>query len=152
MPLKLEPIDEILKHYSNDKSNLIQILLTIQEKERYLSHENFKLISLKLNIPLTKIYQVAEFYNAFSFKPQGRHKISVCMGTACHVRGAPMILERLTQKLEINTGCTTDDNRFTLVTANCLGCCALGPVISIDDQYFSNPSNLELEKILKKFE
>jgi len=152
MSEKFEKIDEILKHYSYERNNLIQILLVLQEKERWLSEANLKHISRELKIPLPKVYQVAKFYNAFSLKPQGRHKISVCMGTACHVRGAPVILERLSQKLEINPGSTTSDNKFTLSTANCLGCCALGPVISIDDQYFSNPSSLELEKILKKFD
>jgi NADH-quinone oxidoreductase subunit E len=148
----IQLIEDILKENHYKKNNLIQILLALQEKSRWLSGNNLKIISEKLNIPLSKIYNVASFYNAFSFKPLGKHKISVCMGTACHVRGAPLVLERLVQKLEINPGNTTKDNRFTLMTANCLGCCALGPVFSIDDQYFSNPSTIELEKILKKFD
>ena len=147
-----EKIKKILEYHKNDKSKLIQILLDIQEEERWLSIENLTYISKRLDIPLTNVFQAATFYNAFSFKPRGRHTITVCVGTACHVRGAPILLERISQKLEIMPGNTTKDKRFTLKTANCLGCCALGPVISINDRYFSDPSSLELEKIFKNYQ
>jgi NADH-quinone oxidoreductase subunit E len=143
---------EVISLHDHKKNNLIQILLSLQEKERFLSRESLLVISKELEIPLTKVYQAATFYNAFSFKPRGKHLIQVCTGTACHVRGAPLILERMIRRLEVDPGNTTADRRFTLQTANCLGCCALGPVVAINDRYFSDPSAAELEKILKKFD
>jgi len=104
-------------------------------------------ISQKLDIPLTQIYHIATFYKAFSLVPKGRHSVVVCMGTACHVRGAPRLLDRITEFLNIRPGATSSDMRFTLNTVNCLGCCALGPVMVVDGEYHSNPSTKEVERI-----
>jgi NADH-quinone oxidoreductase subunit E len=132
-----------------DKAALIQMLLAIQRENRWLSKEALIWVSRKLNIPLTQIYHIATFYKAFSLKPQGRHSVSVCMGTACHVRGAPRLLDKVMETLKISPGETSRDLQFTLNTVNCLGCCALGPVMMVDGKYHSDPSASELKEIFK---
>ena len=102
----------------------------------------------KLGVPLSRAYRIATFYKAFSLSPKGRHGVSVCMGTACHVRGAPRLLDRVSTALKIEPGETGDDQRFSLETVNCLGCCALGPVVVVDGEYHSNPSPKDLDGIV----
>ena len=130
-----------------DKSALIQVLLDIQRENRWLPKEILIQVSKKLGIPLTQIYQMSTFYKAFSLMPKGRHSVSVCLGTACQVRGAPRLLDKVTGALKIKPGETSTDMRFSLDTVNCLGCCALGPVMVVDGQYYSKPSTKELEQI-----
>lgn len=139
--------DAIVDKYNCDKSSLIQILLEIQRQNRWLSEDNLKWVSRKLDVPLAQIYQVATFYKAFSLVPKGRHSISVCLGTACHVRGAPRLLDRIVDTFKIRPGQTSTDMRFSLDTVNCLGCCALGPVMVVDGEYYSKPSNEELAQL-----
>ncbi|HEY50122.1 MAG TPA: NAD(P)H-dependent oxidoreductase subunit E [Dehalococcoidia bacterium] len=140
--------DEIVKEYKADKSALIQILLEIQRQSRWLPQDVLMSVCEKLGIPLSRAYRIATFYKAFSLIPQGRHHLSVCMGTACHVRGAPRLLDRVIDAIDIKPGETSPDEKFTLETVNCLGCCALGPVIVLDGDYHSNPSPKELEKLV----
>ena len=135
------------KHDKND-SQLIQILLEIQREYNWLPKEALLWLSERLGVSINRIYQIATFYKAFSLVPRGRHLVRVCMGTACHVRGAMGLLDRTTQVLGIEPGENSKDMRFSLETVNCLGCCALGPVIVIDGQYHSKPSTPELEKFL----
>ena len=123
------------------------MLLDIQRDNRWLPKEALLWLSQKLSIPLSQIYHVATFYKAFSLVPQGRHSVAVCLGTACHVRGAPRLLEKVSDTLRINPGETTSDLRFSLATVNCLGCCALGPVMTLDGEYHSNPSTEQMEKL-----
>ena len=104
-------------------------------------------VSDKLGVPLSQVYRVATFYKAFSLIPQGRHLFTVCMGTACHVRGSPRLLDRVEDTLKIKPGETSKDQKFTLETVNCLGCCALGPVMVADGNYHSNPSPKEVEDL-----
>jgi len=144
-------VDKIVSHHHNQKSSLIQILLDVQNEYRWLPKHVLLYISNKLEVPLTNIYDITTFYKYFNLEPQGRHCITVCMGTACHIRGAMNLLQRITNVLKIKPGNTTSDYNFTLDTVNCLGCCALGPVMMIDNKYFSNPSLGELRKILKQF-
>ncbi len=139
--------EEILGKYRADKSALIQVLLEIQRQNRWLSQQDLAAVCKKLGVPLSRAYRIATFYKAFSLVPRGRHSVSVCMGTACHVRGAPRLLDRVKEVIGAEPGQTTDDQKFTLETVNCLGCCALGPVVVIDDEYHSNPASKELEKI-----
>jgi len=122
------------------------VLLELQREIRWLSEEDLKLVSKKLDLPLTQVYHVATFYKAFSLVPRGRHTISVCLGTACQVRGAPRLLDKIVDTLKIKPGQTSSDTRFTLETVNCLGCCALGPVMAIDGKYYSAPSVKEIEQ------
>ena len=144
---ELAKIDQTIDKYGGGKDCLIQILLDIQRENRWLPKDALMWVSQKLDIPLMQIYHIATFYKAFSLVPQGRHSVSVCMGTACHVRGAPRLLEKVTDTLKIKPGETSDDMRFSLKTVNCLGCCALGPVMVVDEDYHSNPSTGEMEKI-----
>jgi NADH-quinone oxidoreductase subunit E len=144
-------VDKIVGYYQNQKSCLIQILLDIQNEYNWLPKHIILYISNKLGIPISNIYDITTFYKYFNLEPRGKHSIIVCTGTACHIRGAVDLLQRITNVLEIKPGDTTSDYNFTLDTVNCLGCCALGPVMMIDKKYFSNPSTGELKKILKQF-
>jgi len=131
-----------------DKSALIQMLLSIQRENQWLSKDALVWVSRKLGVPLTQVYHIATFYKAFSLKPQGRHTVSVCLGTACHVRGAPRLLDKVMETLKIRPGETSRDSQFTLNTVNCLGCCALGPVMMVDGKYHSNPSTDKMKEII----
>jgi len=148
MAQKLSKIDQIIAKYQADKSALIQMLLEIQRENRWLPKPAVARLSHRLGIPINQIYHIATFYKAFSLIPQGRHAVSVCLGTACHVRGAPRLLDRVTDALHIEPGETSTDMKFTLSTVNCLGCCALGPVIVGDGEYHGNPSLKEIERVI----
>jgi NADH-quinone oxidoreductase subunit E len=145
--------EEIPAEFRNigDKSALIQMLLAIQRENRWLSNDALVWVSLKLGVPLTQIYHIATFYKAFSLKPQGRHSVFVCAGTACHVRGATGLLNKVEDRLKIKPGQTSGDKEFTLNTVNCLGCCALGPVIMVDGKYHSNPSADKVKEIFEAY-
>ncbi|NIO48097.1 MAG: NADH-quinone oxidoreductase subunit NuoE [Candidatus Aminicenantes bacterium] len=140
-----------IKKYNNEKKALISILQDIQEEYNYLPPEALKIVSKSLDIPLIDIFGVATFYRTFSLKPRGKHLITVCLGTACHVRGGPKILEEFKRKLNIKAGETTKDMRFTLETVACLGCCAIGPVVVVDGNYHSQTSIGTVDSILKKY-
>jgi NADH-quinone oxidoreductase subunit E len=133
----------------SDESYLIARLTEIQERDHYLPHNALVLLSEILELPLAQIYAVATFYNAFSLKPRGAHLIRVCMGTACHVRGAPQILERFASKLEVHAGGTTPDRNITLETVNCLGACALGPITVVDNEYTGQMDIARADRLLK---
>jgi NADH-quinone oxidoreductase subunit E len=139
--------EQVLEQYQCDRSSLIQILLEIQRRKRWLSSEDITLVGERLEVPLAQVYHVATFYKAFSLVPKGRHIVSVCLGTACHVRGAPRLLDRVVEAFATRAGETSADMRFSVETVNCLGCCALGPVMVVDGQYYSNPSKRELEQL-----
>jgi NADH-quinone oxidoreductase subunit E len=144
-------IDKIIERYDRRESAILAILQDIQAKERYLPREVLEHVGEQLRIPLNRIYRIATFYRAFSLKPRGRHEICVCMGTACHVRGAQRIADQMNLQLGIRPGETTEDRNFTLETVNCLGVCAAGPVVAIDGQYFGKMSPGKVEGTLKKF-
>jgi len=143
-------VDEIIDRHNKDDSQLIQILLEIQREYNWLPKEALLWLSERLGVSINRIYQIATFYKAFSLVPRGRHLVRVCTGTACHVRGAMRLSDRASQLLNIGPGETTKDMRFSFETVNCLGCCALGPVIVIDGEYHSNPPTPELEKLLNE--
>lgn len=114
---------------------LISILQDIQKRFNYLPEEVLKEVAEQLKISLRDVYGVASFYNSFSFAPKGKHIMTVCMGTACHIRGGERIVEALSKKLNIEPGGTTKDLQYTLETVNCLGCCAIGPIVVVDGEY-----------------
>ena len=147
---ELHEVDEVVDRYENRESALIQILLTIQEKNRWLPKHALIWISERLHIPIARIYQIANFYEAFSLEPRGAHMVQVCMGTACYVRGAPQLLLRIEEALKIKPDETDAEQNFTLKTVHCLGCCALGPVVKVDDEYYSDPGTKKLEKIFSE--
>jgi NADH-quinone oxidoreductase subunit E len=130
-----EKIDQIIDKYQSDASSLIQILLEIQRENRWLPREALEKISKKLGVPLDRIQHIVTFYKVFSLMPKGRHEIHVCTGTACHVRGAPRILDSVQDQVGIRPGETDLDLKFSLETVNCVGCCALGPVVVMDGEY-----------------
>lgn len=129
---------------------LISVLEALQGRYRYLPREAMILVSERLGVPLTQVYSVATFYHAFSLEPRGRHTVSVCTGTACHVRGTVQVLNRLETKLGIKPGQTTGDREFTLETVNCLGCCALGPVVVLDGEYEGQMTPKKVDRLLKR--
>ena len=128
--ISLDKADEIVDSYDADKESLIQVLQDITSEYNYLPERCLRRISERLNVPLSEVFEVATFYKAFSLEPRGKHLIHVCLGTACHVRGVPQILNRIERTLNIKAGQTSGDLMFTLETVNCVGACALGPVVS----------------------
>lgn len=146
-----DKIEKIIDMYQNKEGILIQLLLDIQRELSWVPQKVIKRISEKLNIPMSQIYRVASFYTAISLKPRGRHLVRVCVGTACYVRGGTRILDSIENKLEIKSGETTKNEAFSLETVNCLGCCALGPVIEIDGQYFGKLNSEKLDKLIANY-
>ncbi|MCP4678968.1 MAG: NAD(P)H-dependent oxidoreductase subunit E [Deltaproteobacteria bacterium] len=138
----------ILDKHKENHGALIAILEEIQIEYGYLPEKALRLVSEKTNRSLVDIYGIATFYRFFSLKPRGKHLISVCLGTACHVRGAPLVAAELKRQLGIDSGETTEDKEFTLETVNCLGACALGPVVVIDGHYFSKVNRTQVEKLI----
>jgi NADH:ubiquinone oxidoreductase subunit E/NAD-dependent dihydropyrimidine dehydrogenase PreA subunit len=145
----LKIVDEIIKTYGRSPDVLIPVLQAVNEQYNHLPKNILKYVSQELEVPLSQTYHVATFYTSFSLKPRGKHLIKVCMGTACHVRGSPRVLDEIKRHLEIEPGETTDDGMFTLETVNCLGACALGPVVVVDDTYHPVSSS-KVEDFLKK--
>ena len=146
----IEKVDAIIHHYSCDKSLLISILQDTQSELGYLPRYALWHISTKLGIPFIQVFGVATFFRAFRLMPKGKHIIQVCMGTACHVRGAPRLLEDIQRRLNLNVLGTTADRMFTLETVNCLGCCALGPVVRVDDRYYGQMTPMKMANQLKQ--
>jgi NADH-quinone oxidoreductase subunit E len=147
-----DKIDKIIEKYPNEPSSLIQILLEIQSENHWLPKEAIERVSEKLQVPLNRIQHIATFYKAFSLVPKGRHEIHVCVGTACHVRGAQRILDRVQDLTGISPGETDLDMKFSLETVNCLGCCALGPVMVVDGEYHGKMAPAKSEDVLKNYE
>jgi len=149
---EISRVDQIIDKYEGEEGILIQLLLDIQQELNWIPKEVAERISQRLNIPQSQIYRVANFYTAMSLTPRGRHLVSVCMGTACHIRGSPRLLDRITDVLKIQPGETSPDRRFTLNTVNCLGCCALGPVMVVDGKYHGKLAPAEAEEVLKNYD
>ena len=147
MVQELAEVDKIIAKYGGEKSAIIQVLLDIQREHRWLSKGVLKEVSQKLEVPLSQIYHLATFYKAFGLIPKGRHSVLVCLGTACQVRGAPRLLDKVIETLKIRPSETSADMRFSLDTVNCLGCCALGPVLVVDGEYHGKPSTKEIQEI-----
>ena len=147
--MELDAIIE--KEFDNNSENLIMILQAIQNRYNYLPREALLYVSEKMSIPVSKIYSVGTFYSTFSLKPRGKHIISICRGTACHVRGAERISERVGETLHIHEGETTEDKLFTMESVRCIGCCSLGPVVKINEDVYGRISIDEVESILNKY-
>jgi NADH-quinone oxidoreductase subunit E len=145
-------IDQIIEKHHGEASYLIQVLLEIQAENHWLPKETLERVGEKLNVPLTRIQHIATFYKAFSLVPKGRHGIHICMGTACHVRGAKRVLDTVKEQTGINPGETDLDMKFSLETVNCLGCCALGPVMEIDGKTYGKMVPGETADVLKNYE
>ena len=145
-------IDQIIDEHHGEPSSLIQILLEIQAENHWLPKEALEQICERLQVPLTRILHIATFYKAFSLVPKGRHQIHVCAGTACHVRGASRVLDTVEGLTGIKPGETDLDLKFSLETVNCLGCCALGPVVEIDGKTHGKMSPAQAADVLKNYD
>jgi NADH-quinone oxidoreductase subunit E len=152
MTVDLEPIARICRKYDAVRGGTVMLLQDIQGCYGYLPREVLQAVSSRLNIPQSRLYGLATFYRAFSLEPRGRHEIKVCTGTACHVRGAEMTLESFERALGIKSGETTADGLVTLVNVNCLGACALGPVVVLDGDYHGGVTSEDVADILKAVE
>lgn len=139
-------VDEIIHRYGG-RNALIQVLLEIQRENRYLPKDTLIWVSQRLGVPLTQVYHVATFYKAFSLIPKGRHQVTVCLGTTCQVRAAHRLLDRAMEALKIKPGETTADMQFSLDTVNCLGCCAIGPIMVVDGEYYSKPTAKVIDQV-----
>jgi NADH:ubiquinone oxidoreductase subunit E len=148
--MKAKPIARIVEKHNNDRDGIISTLQDIQAQFGYLPESALRIVAKKTGCSLVDLFGVATFYKSFTLKPRGRHLISVCMGTACHVRGAPVVAGEFERQLGIKAGETTQDNEFTLETVNCLGACALGPMVVVDGHYFANVTTGKVKNILKK--
>ena len=145
-----EEIEKIVADHVDRRGSIIAILEDIQNKFRYLPEEALKIVARQTGRSLVDIYGVATFYKAFSLKPRGKHLISVCLGTACHVRGGQGIAEAFMEQLNIAAGETTPDHEITFETVNCLGACALGPTVVSDGQYFPHVSKSSVKEIITR--
>jgi NADH-quinone oxidoreductase subunit E len=144
-----DTVKTIIQKYGNDKSYIIPILQDIQREYNYLPREALDALGRNLGVSPSLIYHLATFYRAFSLTPKGRYRLNVCMGTACHVRGAPQIADHLERTLGIKAGETSKDLEFSLETVNCLGACALGPILVVNDEYHGQMTIAKTSKVLK---
>ena len=144
-------VKQVLKKYNKDKSALIDILHDAQAEIGYLPQDALEAISDGLDVPLSRIYSVVTFFKAFSLNPRGRNLISVCMGTACHVRGADKVLEQIEKELGIKSGENTPDLKFTLETVNCIGSCALGPMVTVGADYHGQVTPETIGSVLAQY-
>ena len=145
-------VDSVIERYANDKDQLVSLLQDIQTEFNYLPRDVLVKISERLDIPLSQVFGVATFFKSFSLKPRGRHVVTVCLGTACHVRKGQRLVDTVERDFGIKPGETTKDMRFTLEAVNCLGCCALGPVAVIDGKYYSKMNAEELKRALQRYD
>ena len=145
-------VDEAVERYGGSAGFLIPILQDVQRERGYLPAPELKRVARRLSIPLSRVYSVATFYRSLSLEPRGRHLISVCTGTVCHLKGAGRVTEAISKELGISVGGTTPDMRFTLQTVNCLGACALAPVIVIDEEYHAKVAPGGVTEILDSYE
>lgn len=145
-------VSDIISKYEGREGDVISVLQDVQEEFNHIPKDALKEVSERLQIPFSRAFALATFFTAFSLEPKGEHPISVCMGTACHVRGAPRILEQIERELNVKEGHTTEDGKFSLDEVHCLGCCGLAPVITIGDDLYGKIKISQLKRILKKYQ
>jgi NADH-quinone oxidoreductase subunit E len=150
--MDIERIDQIIDRHQGEASSLIQVLLDIQSENHWLPKQALSRVSERLQVHLSRIQHIATFYKAFSLVPKGRYEVHICMGTACHVRGATRVLDKVQDFTGIKPGETDLEMKFSLETVNCLGCCALGPVMEIDGKTHGKLSPAQTADVLKAYE
>jgi NADH-quinone oxidoreductase subunit E len=151
MEVQIEKLDGILTHWKRDKSNLIEMLQDIQERYRHIPAQVAGTLAEELDVPLNRIYHIATFYKGFTLEPRGKYPISVCTGTACHVKGGTRILENIMRDLGVEKeGQATRDQLFSVESVRCLGCCGLAPVVAIGGEVYGNTSSVKIKRILDK--
>ena len=151
MEVNSERLHEIINKYHGSTSHLLAMFQDIQREYRYVPKEAIKFVAGELNMPLAKAYEVVTFYKALSLTPRGRHTVHVCMGTACHLRGGPNILDAFERELSVGVGETTENGLFTLETVNCLGACALAPLVRVEEKDFGKTTPGGVKKIINEF-
>ncbi|MDQ7779622.1 MAG: NAD(P)H-dependent oxidoreductase subunit E [Planctomycetota bacterium] len=144
-------VDKIVSKHKYDPAALIGVLQDVQKQYNYLPESALERVSRRLGVPLNRVYAVATFYRAFSLKPRGKHHVCVCLGTACHVRGAGRVAEELQRRLEIKPGGTTKDGLFSLEEVNCLGACALGPVVVVNGEYHGQQTSKRVGEVVQHY-
>ena len=149
--MDIDRIDRIVERHGGVESSLIQVLLDIQAEYHWLPAPALERVSQRMGVPMTRIRHIATFYKAFSLTPRGRHEVHLCMGTACHVRGATRVLDSIREVTGIEPGETDVDMNFSLETVNCLGCCALGPVMEVDGETYGKLSPDQAAKVLEGY-
>jgi len=150
--MNVDAIDRIIDRHGRDASALIQVLLEIQSENHWLPKDALDRVGERLEVPASRIQHIATFYKAFSLVPRGRHEVHICMGTACHVRGAKRILDTVQEITGIEPGESDVDLKYSLETVNCLGCCALGPVMEIDGKTHGKLSTAKTVEVLRNYE
>ncbi len=143
-------VDQIIDQYGATPNNLLAVLQDVQAEFNYLPPDALKRVSKRMNVPMTRVSGLATFYAAFHLEPRGKHVCQVCMGTACHVRGAPRILDELERNLGIKAGETTADMQFSIETVNCVGACAMGPLVIVDQKYHGMMTPAGVDRMIKK--
>ncbi|MBU1221057.1 NAD(P)H-dependent oxidoreductase subunit E [Myxococcota bacterium] len=144
-------LDSIIDGYNGDETAILAILQDIQAEFNYLPKEAMKRVAEKLNVPFSRVSALATFFAAFALNPRGKHIVTVCMGTACHVRGAPRVLEEIERDLKIKSGENTPDMAFTIETVNCVGACALGPLVIVNGNYHGNLTTSEVTGMIDQY-
>jgi len=144
-------VDRLIAEHEGGEGGLVGLLQDVQLAEGYLPREALELIAKRLDVPISQLYGLATFYRSFTLQPRGRHTVTCCMGTACHVRGAAQVVRSLERKLGIRAGDTTKDLEFTLETVNCVGCCAVAPVVIIDGEYHANVTAARTDSLVRKY-
>jgi len=143
-------LNELLRDREGKSCELIEVLQDVQASYNYLPEQVLRTVSEKLQVPIIEVFRVANFYKAFTLKPRGKHLLTVCMGTACHVRGAPRFLDEVLGQLKVKPGETTEDGEFTVETVNCLGACALGPIVVLDGKYYDHMTPGKLRALIQE--
>jgi len=149
---ELQKLDDIIDAYGNERQNLLHILQDANHEFGYLPEEVLRRVSGRIGITFAEVYSVATFFKSFRLTPRGLHLVTVCMGTACHVRGAPLMVEKIERDLGISRSETTEDGRFTLETVNCVGACALGPIVVVDGNYHGQMNMNQVESLLQEYD
>ena len=151
MQAETNTVDSLVDKHGAKKEALIPILQDLQSDLNWLPEEVLRAVADKLGVPLMDVYGAASFYRTFSLKPRGKHIITVCVGTACHVRGGQRIVDEIGRMLDLAPGETTPDRNFTLETVNCLGCCAIGPIVVVDGEYYGEMATRKVKSVLDKY-
>ena len=150
--IDINKVDEIINRYDRSEESLLAIMQDFQREFFYVPEEGMKRLSELMDVSESKIYAMGTFYKALSLTPRGRHTIKVCTGTACHLKGAPQIIETLERELKVKRENTTEDGRFTLECVNCVGACAMAPLTVVDEDYYGQTRSSKVGDIIKKYE
>lgn len=145
-------LESIISRYEGEPYDLIPILQEIQDDYGFLPKDEVKVVAKRLNVPVTQVYSVATFYKMFSLIPKGKHQLKVCLGTTCHLKGGPRLLDSVSSRMGVEVGYTSKDGQFSLETVGCLGSCAQAPVMMVDDKYYARVTVDKVPKILKQYQ